>query len=73
MRKHIEKPRILLIGCALEFSPSESQLASFDSLLVQEQEYLTAVVDRISELSKFPVLAHLMPPLSLLLLTTSRP
>ncbi len=43
----LRNPRILLLKCAMEFQRKESQLSSFDTLMLQEQEYLKNLVERV--------------------------
>ena len=43
----LRNPRILMLKCAMEFQRKESQLSSFDTLMLQEQEYLKNLVERV--------------------------
>lgn len=49
MRSDMENPKILLLGFPIEYYRVENQLASFDILLEQEQDYLKLLVARIAE------------------------
>ncbi|KAF8011269.1 hypothetical protein BT93_J1777 [Corymbia citriodora subsp. variegata] len=47
MTSKIEKPRILILGGALEYQRVSNHLSSFDTLLRQEMEYLKMAVTKI--------------------------
>ncbi len=47
MELSLRNPRILMLRCGFEFQRKESQLSSFDTLMLQEQEYLKNLVDRV--------------------------
>ena len=47
MELSLRNPRILMLRCGFEFQRKESQLSSFDTLILQEQEYLKNLVDRV--------------------------
>ena len=48
MRRHIEKPRILLLDCNLEYKKGESQVSSFNQVFITPlpQSYLFFNVDQ---------------------------
>ena len=45
----LRNPRILLLKCAIEFQRKEDQLSSFDTLMLQEQEYLKNLIERVKK------------------------
>ncbi|PWA47407.1 Chaperonin Cpn60/TCP-1 [Artemisia annua] len=47
MTSRIEKPRILILGGALEYRRVSNLLSSFDTLLHQEMDHLKMVVAKI--------------------------
>ncbi|XP_010543031.1 PREDICTED: 1-phosphatidylinositol-3-phosphate 5-kinase FAB1B [Tarenaya hassleriana] len=47
MRAKIEKPRLLILGSALEYQRVSNQLSSFDTLLQQEKDHLKMAVAKI--------------------------
>ncbi|XP_010534979.1 PREDICTED: 1-phosphatidylinositol-3-phosphate 5-kinase FAB1B-like [Tarenaya hassleriana] len=47
MRAKIEKPRLLILGSALEYQRIKNQLSSFDTLLQQEKDHLKMAVAKI--------------------------
>ncbi len=50
MRARLEKPRVLLMGCAVEFSRPDWKFVTFEVLQVQERDFLRILVDRIASL-----------------------
>jgi hypothetical protein len=50
MRSHMLKPRILLMGCAVQFARPDWRFVEFDVLQVQERDFLRILVDRIAAL-----------------------
>jgi len=48
MRTTIENPKVLLLSCSIDAHKTHNNLASFDLLLKQEQEYTQLLVKRIS-------------------------
>jgi hypothetical protein len=50
MRANLEKPRILLMGCAVQFSRPDWKFVAFDVLQAQERDFLRILVDRIATL-----------------------
>jgi hypothetical protein len=47
MKSSIQKPKILLLNCALEYQRVENRLSSLDTVLEQEKEYITIQVSKI--------------------------
>lgn len=58
MLSKIEKPRILLLQCAIVYQRVEGKFISLESLLLQENEYLRNVTTRILSLKPNVVLVH---------------
>lgn len=58
MAVFIEKPRILLLQCAVAYQRREGKLASLDILMMQEEEHLKNVTERIACLQPNVVLVH---------------
>ena len=54
----LRNPRVLLLKCALEFQRKESQLSSFDTLMLQEQEYLKNLIERIKKFQPHIILVQ---------------
>ncbi|XP_054808882.1 putative 1-phosphatidylinositol-3-phosphate 5-kinase FAB1C [Prosopis cineraria] len=50
MTSQYTKPRLLLLGGALEFQKVPNQLASFDTLLQQENDHLKIIISKIEAL-----------------------
>ncbi len=50
MRSHMQNPRILLMGCAVQFSRPDWRFVEFDVLQAQERDFLRILVDRIAAL-----------------------
>ncbi|KAI9084110.1 hypothetical protein K1719_033908 [Acacia pycnantha] len=50
MTSQYRKPRLLLLGGALEFQKVPNQLASFDTLLQQENDHLKMIISKIEAL-----------------------
>ncbi|KAK7362580.1 hypothetical protein VNO77_04697 [Canavalia gladiata] len=50
MTSQYKKPRLLLLGGALEYQKVPNQLASFDTLLQQENDHLKMVISKIEAL-----------------------
>ncbi|XP_061358539.1 putative 1-phosphatidylinositol-3-phosphate 5-kinase FAB1C [Gastrolobium bilobum] len=50
MMSQYEKPRLLLLGGALEYQKAPNQLASIDKLLQQENEHLKMIISKIEAL-----------------------
>lgn len=58
MAKFIQKPRILLLQCAVAYQRREGKFASLDILMLQEEEHLKNVSERIACLQPDVVLVH---------------
>lgn len=58
MLSKIEKPRILLLQCAIVYQRVEGKFISLESLLLQENEYLRNVTTRILSFKPNVVLVH---------------
>ena len=58
MRREITTPRILLLGCALEYQRRENVLTALSQLMEQEEEYLRILVTRITSLAPDLVLVE---------------
>lgn len=58
MATHIEKPRILLLQCAILYQRIQGKFVTLDNLLLQEKEYLRNVTMRILSLGPNIVLVH---------------
>lgn len=58
MLAHIEKPRVLLLRCAIVYQRVEGRFVSIETLLMQETEYLSNVTQRILQLRPQVVLVH---------------
>lgn len=54
----IQKPRILLLQCAVAYQRREGKFASLDILMMQEEEHLKNVTERIACLQPDVVLVH---------------
>ncbi|CAJ2650228.1 unnamed protein product [Trifolium pratense] len=50
MSSQYKKPRLLLLGGALEYQKVPNQLASFDTLLQQENDHLKTIISKIETL-----------------------
>ncbi|KAK7317860.1 hypothetical protein RJT34_02436 [Clitoria ternatea] len=50
MTSQYKKPRLLLLGGALEYQKVPNQLASFDTLLQQENDHLKVIISKIEAL-----------------------
>lgn len=51
MAKEISNPRIMLLSGGIEFTRSENQIASLDTLLEQEEKYMEILVGKILKLN----------------------
>lgn len=58
MPTEIEKPRVLLLSCAILYQRDENKFVTLDNLLLQEHEYLSKVTMRIKSLKPDIVLVH---------------
>jgi 1-phosphatidylinositol-3-phosphate 5-kinase len=58
MSNHFEKPKVLLVQCAIVYQRDESKFVSIESVLLQEKEYLRNVTSRILSLKPNVVLVH---------------
>lgn len=58
MSCRLENPKILLLECAIVYQRTEGRLMSLDPVLMQEQQFLTHVADRILALKPDIVLVH---------------
>ena len=47
MRSFVKNPRVLLLGCALEYQRIENRLSSLDTVLEQEKEYIQLQINKI--------------------------
>ncbi len=50
MRPVIDRPRVLLMSCALEYQRNDNRLSSLDVISKQEEEYLNIVATQIAQL-----------------------
>jgi 1-phosphatidylinositol-3-phosphate 5-kinase len=50
MAKEIENPRIMLLSGGIEYTRTENRIASLDTLLEQEEKYLSILVTKIVKL-----------------------
>jgi 1-phosphatidylinositol-3-phosphate 5-kinase len=50
MRSSIANPRVLLLGCAIEYQRVANRMVSFDVLQQQEREYLSILVAKLAAL-----------------------
>jgi hypothetical protein len=48
MKSQMDNPRVLLMGCAIQFSRPDWRFVEFDVLQVQERDFLRILVDRIA-------------------------
>jgi hypothetical protein len=51
MRSDISAPRVLLLGCSVEYQREVTKLSSLDQVLAEEEEYLRILVAKIINLS----------------------
>lgn len=58
MMSRIEKPKILLLQCAIVYQRVEGKFVSFDTLMLQERDYLRNKVTKILSLGPNIVLVH---------------
>ncbi|XP_062544870.1 putative 1-phosphatidylinositol 3-phosphate 5-kinase [Armigeres subalbatus] len=58
MMSRIEKPKILLLQCAIVYQRIEGKFVSFDTLMLQERDYLKNKVTKILSLGPNIVLVH---------------
>lgn len=58
MATEIEKPRILLLQCAIVYQRIEGKFVSIETVLLQEKEYLHNVIERIVSLKPNVVVVH---------------
>lgn len=58
MMSRIEKPKILLLQCAIVYQRVEGKFVSFDTLMLQERDYLRNQVTKILGLGPNIVLVH---------------
>lgn len=58
MMSRIEKPKILLLQCAIAYQRVEGKFVSFDTLMLQERDYLRNKVTKIISLGPNIVLVH---------------
>lgn len=58
MMSHIEKPKILLLQCGIAYQRVEGKFVSFDTLMLQERDYLKNKVTKILSLGPNIVLVH---------------
>lgn len=58
MAVYVKKPRILLLQCAVSYQRREGKFASLDILMLQEEEHLKNVTERIACLQPDVVLVH---------------
>ncbi|XP_065092864.1 putative 1-phosphatidylinositol 3-phosphate 5-kinase isoform X2 [Ochlerotatus camptorhynchus] len=58
MMSRIEKPKILLLQCAIAYQRVEGKFVSFDTLMLQERDYLRNKVTKILSLGPNIVLVH---------------
>lgn len=58
MAVFVQKPRILLLQCAVSYQRREGKFASLDILMLQEEEHLKNVTERIACLQPDVVLVH---------------
>ncbi|KFB47996.1 AGAP005216-PA-like protein [Anopheles sinensis] len=58
MPQKVDKPRILLLQCAIAYQRVEGKFVSFDTLMLQERDYLRNKVSKIISLGPNIVLVH---------------
>ncbi|XP_053672847.1 putative 1-phosphatidylinositol 3-phosphate 5-kinase [Anopheles nili] len=58
MSQKVDKPRILLLQCAIAYQRVEGKFVSFDTLMLQERDYLRNKVSKIISLGPNIVLVH---------------
>uniref|UniRef100_A0A8D8DEQ4 1-phosphatidylinositol 3-phosphate 5-kinase n=1 Tax=Culex pipiens TaxID=7175 RepID=A0A8D8DEQ4_CULPI len=58
MMSYIEKPKILLLQCGIAYQRVEGKFVSFDTLMLQERDYLKNKVTKILSLGPNIVLVH---------------
>lgn len=58
MMSRVEKPKILLLQCAIAYQRVEGKFVSFDTLMLQERDYLKNKVTKILSLGPNIVLVH---------------
>uniref|UniRef100_A0A182NQ61 1-phosphatidylinositol-3-phosphate 5-kinase n=1 Tax=Anopheles dirus TaxID=7168 RepID=A0A182NQ61_9DIPT len=58
MSQKVDKPRILLLQCAIAYQRVEGKFVSFDTLMLQERDYLRNKVSKIISLGPQIVLVH---------------
>uniref|UniRef100_A0A1Q3G2X3 1-phosphatidylinositol-3-phosphate 5-kinase n=1 Tax=Culex tarsalis TaxID=7177 RepID=A0A1Q3G2X3_CULTA len=58
MMSHIEKPKILLLQCGIAYQRVEGKFVSFDTLMLQERDYLRNKITKILSLGPNIVLVH---------------
>ncbi|XP_055628535.1 putative 1-phosphatidylinositol 3-phosphate 5-kinase isoform X2 [Toxorhynchites rutilus septentrionalis] len=58
MMSRVEKPRILLLRCPIAYQRVEGKFVSFDTLMLQEKDYLKNKVAKILSLGANIVLVH---------------
>ncbi|XP_061508754.1 putative 1-phosphatidylinositol 3-phosphate 5-kinase [Anopheles gambiae] len=58
MSQKVDKPKILLLQCAIAYQRVEGKFVSFDTLMLQERDYLRNKVSKIISLGPNIVLVH---------------
>jgi len=58
MMTNIEKPRVLVLRCAVVYQRVEGRMLNLEPVMMQEKEYLKNVVARIAALKPNVVIVH---------------